>query len=389
MKTNVSRLALLVAILFVLGINPSQAGTYSVTVLPSPQGSFFEVPFALNNSGQVVGYSLVAPGAVRAVLWDAGKVTELGTLGGNSSTANAINDAGVIVGFSENSAGVTRATRWDGTTAIDLDPSSKTEDIAKDINNVGQIIVDRSGASTFSRPALLSGNTFTELPLFPGSRIEGKANALNDSGQVAGAITDIDALRSYAVRWDGNTYIPLGVFDKSYNSANDINNAGIVVGDNRVASGSRHATRWSETGMADLGTLPPAPGYNGESESGANAINEAGQIVGYSTVDEIPGPILGKLVEHATLWDGGVITDLNLALDVASTQFDWIGRAYDINDKGVIVAEAWRGGFQHAVLLTPVPESEAFVMLLAGLGLLGFKLRHKLAEEEREGHHTI
>jgi hypothetical protein len=76
------------------------------------------------------------------------------------------------------------------------------------------------------------------------------------------------------------------------------------------------------------------------------------------------------------LWDGEAIIDLNHALDPASTQFGWnIVDAYGINNKGVIVAEAWHAGFQHAVLLTPVPEPEAFMLLLAGLGLLGFKLR--------------
>jgi probable HAF family extracellular repeat protein len=370
LKSTVSRLALFAVILLLPGINSSHAGTYTVTVLPSPPGAIFDAPSAINDSGQVVGNSLVAVATVHAMLWDNGTVRDLGTFGGNYSYANAINDAGAIVGFSETSAGVARATRWNGSTAIDLDPSSATGGNAVDINNLGQIIINRSAGPAISQPVLLSNNTYTELPVFPGSRVYGSAKAINDSGKIVGSITDLDSLRTRAVIWDGNTVKDLGTLYENFNSANDINNADIIVGSSMVAVGIWHATRWSETGITDLGALTPI--VEGSSRSGANAINEAGQVVGYSILDGNPY----ATIQHATLWDGEAIIDLNHALDPASAQFGWnIVNAYDINNKGVIVAEAWHAGFQHAVVLTPVPEPEAFMLLLAGLGLLGFKLR--------------
>src|SRR6185436_7448641 len=47
----------------------------------------------INDVGQVVGSA-----AGRAFLWQNGVMTELGTLGGNSSGAGAINGIGVVVG---------------------------------------------------------------------------------------------------------------------------------------------------------------------------------------------------------------------------------------------------------------------------------------------------
>jgi probable HAF family extracellular repeat protein len=72
-------------------------------------------PAAINDRGQVVGSAGPAT-AGRAFLWDDGVVTDLGTLGGPTSRANAINDRGLVVGASDDFTGVTRAFFWeDGT----------------------------------------------------------------------------------------------------------------------------------------------------------------------------------------------------------------------------------------------------------------------------------
>ncbi|HSL72300.1 MAG TPA: hypothetical protein VK864_18775, partial [Longimicrobiales bacterium] len=58
--------------------------------------------------------------ARHAFLWHDGVMTDLGTLGGNSSQAQAINGAGQIVGYSELPGGFYHAVRWENGSITDL-----------------------------------------------------------------------------------------------------------------------------------------------------------------------------------------------------------------------------------------------------------------------------
>src|SRR5271165_5942603 len=89
-------LALLASLLYV---HPASAAIeYSITDLGTLGGtsSFAQ---AINNSGQIVGYSYMAGNVnMNAFLYCAGAMTDLGTLGGSDSFALAINGAGQVVG---------------------------------------------------------------------------------------------------------------------------------------------------------------------------------------------------------------------------------------------------------------------------------------------------
>ena len=75
---------------------------------------------AINTSGQVVGASFTFRGPPRATLWNGTTATDLGTLGGPFSEAVAINNAGQVAGWSLPARGDTRATVWNGTAVTDL-----------------------------------------------------------------------------------------------------------------------------------------------------------------------------------------------------------------------------------------------------------------------------
>jgi probable HAF family extracellular repeat protein len=139
--------------------------------------------------------------------------------------------------------------------------------------------------------------------------------------------------------------------------ARDINNNGIVVGDasSNTLYNYRHAISYdaNSTLLTDLGTL------TGGNSSRANALNESGQIVGWST---------SSVGNRAFLYESGAMTDLNSLIDPTT---GWVLReASDINESGQIVGWGLLNGQTRAFLITPVPEASTYGMMLAGLGLV-------------------
>ena len=89
----------------------------------------------INNGGHVVGSF-----AAHAAVWNGTTIKDLGTLGGTVSGAQAINDAGQIVGYSETSTSTSHATLWDGDTITDLGTLGGLNSTAFSINDIGRIV---------------------------------------------------------------------------------------------------------------------------------------------------------------------------------------------------------------------------------------------------------
>jgi probable HAF family extracellular repeat protein len=288
----------------------------------------------LNNLGQVVGYSFPHQ---RAFLWDSGKLTELDTLGGDSNGALGINDSGQVVGWSTLDPGDLHTAHpflWDGTQGPqDLGTLGGAFSGASAINNAGQVV----GAAGNAHAFLWQDGTLTDL--FPGGRYS-SAQAINRDGDVVGLFNDPIGDQHAAI-WYGGVPAPqdLGTLPGRETSiARGVNDADFVVG---WALSPDRAFLWGGGSMIDLGTLEP----DGFGLSGADAINNAGQVVGWST---IPGS-----VTHAFVWSyGGVMSDLNDLVPKGSGLT--LKEATAINDAGQIAADARDAdGHQHAVLLTP------------------------------------
>ena len=222
--------------------------------------------YGINASGQVAGNSYVKSGTpYHAFLFALSGTTpvdtDLGTLGGDDSTAYAINDAGQIVGNSQAVPSTVAgnhpfyATLWtpngDGTfAALNLGPNSGSyASAAYGINNAGQIVGGFGTGTAASQQAALwtvSGSTVTLKAL--GTLGSGGCNAyaINDAGQVVG----------------GYKYSSTVNHGFLYTSAA----AGLVDLNNLVGSG------------------PVATNLTPPANSAGRCINKFGQIVGYGTV---------------------------------------------------------------------------------------------------------
>jgi probable HAF family extracellular repeat protein len=151
---------------------------------PSPKQGVGSA-FAINDRGEVVGVSFNGL-ASHAFLYRAGKMHDLGTLGGTTSLATAINAGGEIVGYSEitESAGE-HAFLYRHHTMIDLGTLAGSEESeAYAINDHG-IIVGSSGSHAFiyRKGAMIDLNSL--LPAESGWTLT-TASGINDSGEIVG-----------------------------------------------------------------------------------------------------------------------------------------------------------------------------------------------------------
>jgi len=328
----------------------------------------------VNDSGQVIGFSTVGGISdplgfigfpTHTFLWENGIMTDIGTLGGTdsfpgSSCSGQPHD--LIVGFSTISTTLNPAT---GMPTIDIFMWKNGHMI--DLGNLG---------------GTLSG-------LLNESEV-----CANHREQVIGSSAIPGDLAAHAFLWADGVMEDLGTLGGDNSEAIWINDAGEIAGsaDLPGPSGSQthDAVVWIRGKIQDLGTV------SGDACSRGRGINARGQVVGGSS------DCFNFL--HAFIWEnGGPMQDLNTLIAPGS---GWqLTNAFNINDRGEILAKAARLGFTpeddadlgHLVLLVPCQsvdeggcggnaQSVATVKVAAKLGpspmrpLTGAAWRTKLAQ---------
>ena len=248
----------------------------------------------INDLEQVVGYSNskgVTGTNFHAFSWTAsGGMSDLGVLsGGVSSAAFQVNTNGEAAGDSFINGGKVNATYWTNGKIRNLGSLPGSVFTAGlGINDNGEIV----GESVFSYgPPFLShafdytsGTGMTDLGTLTGGT-SSMANAINSVGVIVGQSNSTAFLTEWhAVMWNTSKKIsdlrtlPGG----TYSVAFGINSSSVVVGYGNIANNAARAFVWtSKNGMQDLNSLIPAG--TAWVLINANAINDAGQIVGYGT----------------------------------------------------------------------------------------------------------
>ena len=349
------------SLLLLAPLQPAAAQTYTVTDLGTLPGGTYSYANAINNKGHITGTAdtdrieseedrrrdLLSrhPYVLRAdhaFFWNDGKISDIGYPNGLQTGGYAINDKDQIVGASMDTCGFT-VGRW--LTAA-KQPEQDGYGCAYGINNKGQYVGEEHQFDLMTgRHPFATGQVLDSLK--PDANIadrpteDAEATGINDAGLVVGS-ADVSAKPGtkprHAVLWRKGVRQDLGTLGGTESRAQAVNGTGQIVGVSSVTQAAAdgnplyHAFFWDTGKMTDLGTLA------GDKQSGANALNARGEVVGYSG-------------ERACLWRGGKAYDLNALLPAGS---GWVLQsAAGINNRGQIVGTGLHGGKKRGYLLTP------------------------------------
>jgi probable HAF family extracellular repeat protein len=194
-----------------------------------------------------------------------------------------------------------------------------------------------------------------------------RPTGINDSGQIIGNHFPADPVYpppnsgGHSENYSSHAFLDrqdLGTLGGTNSHADAINNAGQVVGDADTKGGALHAFLFTKGMMQDLGVLP------GMTSSEGLGLNDKADVVGTSG-------------GHAFLYSNGIMEDLNDRLP--ATLGLTLDRAVAINDAGQILAYGHGiDGVDHGLLLSPVAAPEPTTLALLGLAAAGYGVRLRL-----------
>jgi probable HAF family extracellular repeat protein len=312
-------------------------------------GSKYLYGAALNDEGQVVGFSTKANGTPEAFLYDRGRLQALPNLAG--AQPFAISEVGQIVGALHVGTAV-HAFSYIGGRTTDIAKLTHNlgfpESFATGVYNSGQIVGLTESVTSY-RAFLYAHGALIDLGTLGG--IDSEAVAINDRGQITGAAdtkissnpnnTGSDVVQPHAFIYTNRAMRDLGTLGGSFSVGLAINSAGEVAG-NSYADTEDLATAfvYRKGEMVNLGL-----GYI----SSAQGINDHGDAVGYAT-DSRTGDSRAFLYRNGKVHDLGSLIDPRTPIPASTTL-----SAQGINNDGVILVNAYNTvtGQENVYLLEP------------------------------------
>ena len=303
--------------------------------LTFPNDAFQLVGRGINNLGEVVGDGYSDHGPCCTFLSHNGVTTELNNLlepgsGWSIYQAVAINDRGQIAGYGCGAPGCM---------VVRLDPVPEPATYAMLLGGLAWLLCKRRRAGTWATAqrgaslALLTGAMIGAAPAqaaapaaytitpYPPGQADARATEMNQRGHMLGILLRSggpwadDGVHS-AFLTTGPAYIDIGLVMGSF-TPSGVNDLDQVAGTAVVGvQGRRRAYLFEDGAVRNLGTL-------GGNNSGASAINNAGQVVGFSSLPDGP--------DQAMLYQNGVMQDIG-TLGSSS-------HAHDINERGQVTGD--------------------------------------------------
>ena len=293
-------------------------------------------------------------------------MTDLGTLGGDFSSASAINNVGQVVGAATTSTGDQHAFLFQGTTMSDLGTLGGSTSKANAINNYAQIVGSSTLANGQTRAFVYYNGAMTDLGAVGLGAQSSTANGINDQGEIVGTSDRGQAYPNTSAAFlffNGQMSIASARLSEQYRRLFAEPSALNSFRPNRRRSGRFNPSLEIggsafivAAGNATFFSLPQES-YSGFPDALLPRLRNQRRWGGrrrHSTANTLtPSPPLTR----AMIYYQGLTVDLNILVNLTWAQIlSNLDHADGINNAGQIVGSGTtKDGSSHAYLLTPIP----------------------------------